>query len=631
MCGVFVVLTRKKREVCIPDALIKSLYHRGPDSQNFIELKFKCKNQINQYSAWLGHVRLSIIDLSVSSNQPMFTQDRRYSIVFNGEIYNYIELRNELIVKGVQFKTNSDTEVLLKLWEYYGKECLVKLKGMFAFVVVDTLEGTATMVRDFFGIKPVYYVECDDAIVIASEISPIIQYLKANQSSITLNAPLLYEYIRFGATNANNETLFSPIKCLSPASLIVYNYHNDFLDKEDRYWTLLKKERIISFSDAVSECRERFLQNIKLHLRSDVPLAAALSGGIDSSAIICAAKYIEPDLDIQLFSYISDSEATSEEKWVDIVQKKVGGKCNKIKPSNEDLRFDFRDLVKHQGEPFTSASIYAQYRVFKAVSEAGIKVSLDGQGADEILGGYWPHVGTYGSSLLKSVRLFDFIKLIDRAQTRFNGKFHLISLVAQNFFSSNTRVFLRNLLNKSFDLPYLNQEWFVNSNVDTTAIANKLIGQFDTLKDHLIASISSGSLPNLLRYADRNSMCFSVESRVPFLTHDFAEFIMSLPDEFIISPNGVRKHVFREAMSGILPEEIRQRKDKIGFFADDAKWIRANENQLWSHIDVVLNRDFIIKQKLQEFVTDFFKHKHENAQLVWRIIVLGCLLEEYKI
>lgn len=631
MCGVFVVLKKKKDEININVSFLKTLQHRGPDSQDFIELKFSCANQDQEFYAWLGHVRLSIIDLTTSSNQPMFTADKRYAVVFNGEIYNYIELREELKIKGIQFNTNSDTEVLLKLWEFYGRSCLTKIKGMFAFVVIDTLEGTATVVRDFFGIKPIYYSETESSIVIASEILPIIEYLRLNGDEITLNPPILYEYIRFGATHLNDETLFTQVKCLPPACMRVYDYKSSIFYKEEQYWELVKESREISFSNAVEECRERFLQNVKLHLRSDVPLAAALSGGIDSSSIVCAAKYLEPDLDIQLYSYIPTNKSASEEKWIDIVHSHVGGKCTKIRPLNTDLEFDFRDLVKSQGEPFTSASIYAQYRVFKAVSEAGIKVSLDGQGADELLGGYWPHVGTYGSSLLKSGKFKEFIRLISAAQTGANGKFQMISLVAQNYFSNDMRAFLRKLLNKSFDLPYLNREWMVYNRIDTTKIANRLIGQFSTVKDHLISSVRNGSLPNLLRYADRNSMCFSVESRVPFLTHDFAEFFMSLPDEYLISSTGERKYVFREAMVGILPEEIRKRKDKIGFFADDAAWIRANEAFIRKYIDSLLKKEFIEKERLEFFVDGFFGYKHENSHLIWRLAVLGCLLDMYNL
>jgi asparagine synthase (glutamine-hydrolysing) len=631
MCGIFAILNKKTSFSESNEEFLELINHRGPDSKNHVKISMGDINSKNESEVWLGHVRLSIIDLSDSGNQPMSSNDGRYWIVYNGEIYNYLELKNELTLKGVNFRTNSDTEVLLNAWIYYGENCLTMLKGMFAFVIVDTFKKDATLVRDFFGIKPLYYSDTEDFIVISSEVKPIIEYLRNQNIPVMLNASVLYEYIRFGATHLNDETMYLNIKSMSPSSLKKFDFTNEIFDSEIKYWDLQKTSRIINFKDATNEFRERFLDNIKLHLRSDVPLAAALSGGLDSSAIVCAAKYLEPELNINCYSYISENKKTSEEKWVDIVHKHIGGKCTKIRPESSDLAGDFKDLVIHQGEPFTSASIYAQYRVFKSVSEDGIKVSLDGQGADELLGGYWPHVGTFAYSLLRSGNIGGFINLIRKSHINLGGSVKLLSLVAQSVSSNSMRSNLRRMVGKGFGLPYLNNQWFLSRNVNINEIANNLIGQFDNLKDHLISSTKNGSLPNLLRYADRNSMRFSVESRVPFLTHDFAEFLMSLPDEYLVSKEGVRKHIFREAMVGILPEQIRLRTDKIGFFADDALWIRKNKNELISSIEILFKQDFFDQTELRKFLSNFYNNKHNDAQLVWRLIILGCLLKEYKL
>jgi asparagine synthase (glutamine-hydrolysing) len=627
MCGLFAALSRSAPIGRDYSAAVASIRHRGPDDQGHVLVSLTGSAAQPRDRAWLGHARLSIIDLTDGGHQPMVSPDGRFQMIYNGEIYNYLELREELRAAGVAFSTESDSEVLLQAWITWGEACLTRLKGMFAFILIDRQDGKAVIVRDFFGIKPIYYAETDDEILIASEPLPIVGTGKV---STALDPEIVYEHLRFGASGSTERTILAGIRTLPAAHLMVFDFATGRLEAPKRYWQLKESDRAIGFADAVAECRERFMTNVRLHLRSDVPVGAALSGGIDSSAIVCAMRILEPALDLQTFSYIAADAAHSEERWVDLVHQQVGGVCHKIRPEPTDLADDLDLLVRHQGEPFGTASMYAQFRVFRRAREAGVPVTLDGQGADELLAGYWPHVGTAAAERLRSGRVGQAARLLMNGASGLRGKAFMAGILGQAMLPASARALARKASGRGVFPAYLDKDWFAAANVDWKARADELIGRHATLKAHLIGTVDKGSLPNLLRYADRSAMAFSVESRVPFLTHDFAEFLMALPSDYLISRDGVRKYVFREAMRGILPEPIRQRQDKIGFFADDALWLRANAARfhgLWEELaaEPMFRRDAFLA-----FVDGFFQKRHDNAALVWRAMVFGVWLRHLR-
>jgi asparagine synthase (glutamine-hydrolysing) len=620
MCGIFAALSRHGAIRKSYSSTLESLRHRGPDDSSHDLVSLACNGTEPHGRAWLGHRRLSIIDLSSAGRQPMESADGRYRIIFNGEIYNYLELREDCRAAGAEFRTETDTEVLLQAWAIWGHASLTRLKGMFAFVVVDRIDGTATLVRDCFGIKPLYFVQGPDVVLVSSEIPPL---LATGEVSDALNADIVFEYLRFGATRSNDRTLLRDVRALPAAHFAVFDFRTGILSTPHRYWTLQSTERTISFSDAAEECRLRFMDNVRLHLRSDVPVGAALSGGIDSSAIVCVMRVLEPDLDLKTFSFIAADSAKSEERWVDLVHEQVGGECHKIRPTGADVGRDLELLLQHQGEPFASASIFAQFQVFQRAREAGVPVTLDGQGADELLGGYLPHVGTAAADRVRAGDVIGAMRIMTRSSPGLRGVLTMGGMLAQSVLPSRMRSMARSVVSRELVPEYLNHGWLAAEGVNAESTADALIGHYRTLKGHLIDTVEHGSLPNLLRYADRNSMAFSVESRVPFLTADFAEFLMSLPSSFHISSDGTRKHVFREAMKGILPEPIRQRRDKIGFFADDGIWLRENRQRFAEVWEEVLTMPMFDSQALARFLTDFWTGKHAKAQQVWRILVVA--------
>ncbi|BBH54054.1 asparagine synthase (glutamine-hydrolyzing) [Fluviispira sanaruensis] len=562
---------------------IKKIKHRGPDDQGFYywnPQNSKLTKEIDNdfpHKLFLGHVRLSILDLSDAGWQPMRTRDNRYFIIFNGEIYNYLELRNELEKIGHQFYSHTDTEVLLNAFIQWGKECLNKLTGMFAFCVFDSQDKKIFLARDFFGIKPLYFSFNKEFFVFSSEINPLFEMEKIKKD---INSDVLSEFLKFGSTDISEKTLYQNIIQLPSAHYLDIdisdaNYYQKL--SPIKYWHINKIDPIeIDFNDAKKRVRELFLENIMLHMRSDVSIGAALSGGIDSSAIVMAMRYLNPKSDLHTFSFISEDELTSEEKWVDIIGDAAKTNMHKISPSSFDLAEELDILIHSQELPFGSASIFAQRKVMNMAQQNGIKVMLDGQGADEIFAGYNPYSTARIASLIKQ---FHFL-----SASRFKRK--LISLpnrrtswaqVCEYLIPIQMKFLiptLRLLAGKKTFPEWLNRKWFLERNVHIQSSFNKSHSKY-VLRDELIQTMTKTSLPNLLRYEDRNSMACSIESRVPFLTHELAEFVFSLPEKYLINEQGTTKYIFREAMRGIVPHQILERKDKIGFHVPEQKWFSS--------------------------------------------------------
>lgn len=353
--------------------------HRGPDDSG-LEIYSGQHGTV-----LLGQRRLSIIDLSSGGHQPAHSPDGSLSMVYNGEVYNYRELREELRACGRSFTTASDTEVLLAAWAQWGRACLDRIVGMFAFVVYDRGQETLTCVRDAFGIKPLFLHADGDEFLFASEQSALAALRsKAPQPDLQR----AYDYLVHGDYDSSERSFIKDARHVPPGTLIELDLRSGAVSDAQAWWRApVTQSTSLSFDQAVEATREEFLRSIRLHLRSDVPLGAALSGGVDSSAVVCAMRHVEPGLDLHTFSYIADNDGLSEEKWVDLVNETVRARPHKIRAGAADLARDLDSLIAAQGEPFGSTSIYAQYLVFQGARDAGIKVTLDGQGADELLAG----------------------------------------------------------------------------------------------------------------------------------------------------------------------------------------------------------------------------------------------------
>jgi asparagine synthase (glutamine-hydrolysing) len=631
MCGIFGHYSNKslKEIACLKKILHDTqnlLSHRGPDD-NGVEI-FKI-NQSSKYSKLLalGFTRLSIIDLSHDGHQPMHSKDDRYIIVFNGEIYNYLELKKELIGLGHSFKTKTDTEVLLAAWIQWGKDCLQRLIGMFSFVIFDRNQLTLTFIRDAFGIKPFFYKIDDTGLYFASEI-PALLSLIPNKSN--LNYQRCYDYLVHGDYDSDNSTFFEGINHLLPAHYCVFDLKTNQLGSPVAWWKPdISTNTSISFDEAAEQIKKLFLESVKFHLRSDVPVGILLSGGIDSSSILSAVRHLNPNMKINTFSYIS-SDKFSEEKWIDIANEKNSAIGNKINISNKEIISYFDDLVLKQGEPFASLSTYAHYFLYKYIKSKEIKVILEGQGADEILAGYEGYPGHKLLSLLETKGLIAAHKFSKKWSFRNNKSYFLtwmalIKIKLPDFIyifcNEILNMFSQNKLGKIFKPSWLNLNNLEAKGVCFKEIRNELEkkNKGQRVKEALAHSLTKKGLQLLLRHGDRNSMAFSVESRVPFLSLTLVNFLLTLPEDFLISDDGETKNIFRKAMYGIVPNEILERKDKIGFKTPELDFLILNKKII---IDKWINFSdplFFDKFNLKKKFNKFFKKKDFDASL-WRII-----------
>lgn len=553
-----------------------ALSYRGPDNRGL--MSFNILNDTNSSASKLvlGHTRLSIIDLSPDGLQPMQTKDGRFTIVFNGEIYNYREVRALLRKLGYMFYTDTDTEVLLNAWAQWGINGLRSLTGMFAFAVYDCRDESLTLVRDAFGIKPLYYQKDASGIRFASEIRAL-SFLSESKDEV--NYQRAYDYLVFGHYDDSGDSFVRDICHLRPGQWMRIDLKPHQVHEPLQWWSPVIDERVdLSFDEAAAHLRKLFLNSVRLHMRSDVPIGAALSGGIDSSALVCAMRYLEPDLPIHTFSYVARGFDVGEERWIDIVNAHVGGIAHKVLVEPHELINDLDDMIHAQGEPFCGTSVYASYRVFRAAREAGVKVILDGQGADELLAGYSGYPSSRVRSLLENGQIFSIpLFLYNWAKWPGRGKKRAIQALGSVLVPQVLRKRFRPITGHSRTPCWVDADFLKKHGVKLRRPATDSQGDDSAgrrVAERLRYQLTGHGLSALLRHADRNSMRWSIESRVPFLTTEIAEFLLRLPESYLISQQGETKSIFREAMRGIVPDEVLDRKDKIGFRTPEEDWLR---------------------------------------------------------
>ncbi|MBI5169453.1 MAG: asparagine synthase (glutamine-hydrolyzing) [Candidatus Eisenbacteria bacterium] len=577
MCGIAGYVGRPGAAAPAVQRWGETLAHRGPDDfgiavldRSGVSVGRDVPRITPDCDAVLWHRRLSILDLSPAGWQPMSSRDGRWHLVLNGEIYNYVELREELKALGATFHSTSDTEVLLEAWQRWGAAVLPRLVGMFAFAILDVRERTLTLARDPFGIKPLVWSAGPGWFAFASEPKALLELPGLSRK---VDAQRVYDYVRFGLTDHGDATLLEAVRQLPAAHGMTVPLDAPVPGAPVRYWELRAEQTFEgSFDDAAARFRELFLDSVRLHLRSDVPVGAALSGGIDSSAIVTAMRAVEPNLELHAFSYVADDPALSEERWVRLVAERAKAVVHTTRASAGSLQSGLAALLRTQDDPFGSTSIHAQHRVFELAKQHGITVMLDGQGADELLGGYLPHSALRFASL---VRQGDWGRALSylRVASRTPGRRGLALWAAEFLVPPVLQGPLRRLVGQELVPAWLDAGWFAARGVRTDS-GKYTFGRTNRVQaEQLVRATTWSSLPMLLRYEDRNSMAWSIESRVPFVTPALAEFAFSLPEEYVIDDTGLSKAVFRRAMRGLVPDEILDRRDKIGFATPEHDWL----------------------------------------------------------
>jgi asparagine synthase (glutamine-hydrolysing) len=572
-------------------AATTSIRHRGPDDEGYLLVSFDGATHAigggedtdprldlpaigsfsnGDWSIGLAHRRLSILDLSPAGHQPMHClgEDRIW-VTFNGEIYNYLELREELAAVGVRFRTGSDTEVLLAAYREWGDAMLPRLVGMFAFVIVDLTRHRVLMARDQFGIKPLYYAQTSQGLYFASELKALLKFPGVGREA---DAHELYRYLRFGWTDGTPATFFRNIRQLPAAHAWTFPISEPGTGEPVRFWNPAVRQRDdLSFDKAGDELQRLFRKSMQLHMRSDVPVGACLSGGLDSSLIVrCMRDELGAKGDLHTFSFITDDPVRSEGPFVDMMSRNVHSHSHLTSAEPSDLIEDFDDLVRSQDQPFGSTSIYAQYRVFRLAGEAGMKVMLDGQGSDELFGGYYTAISARMTSLLAAGRVMGAMHLWRDCDVWEGSRGRVLLSSLGRLLPAPLASGAMSLVGESLMPAWMSGQFFRVRGVEPEPRPQGR-GR-NALREELSLFTESLSLPQLLRYEDRNSMHFSIESRVPFCTPELAEFAASLPESYLVSDEGDTKAVLRAASNGMVPDEIIKRP-KVGFATPEREWL----------------------------------------------------------
>jgi len=548
MCGIAGIINFDHKPVDEHQIrlMMQKMKHRGPDDEGvFID------NNVG-----LGFVRLSILDLTPAGHQPMFSEDGRYVIIFNGEVYNYIEIREEL-KSDFDFKTGTDTEVVLASYQKWGAACLDKFNGMFAFVIYDTQTKEIFGARDRYGIKPFYYYQDSGKFIFASEIKSILPLIEGKA-----NDKIIYDYLLFNRTDHTQETFFQNINKLQHGS---YFTIKEGAFEVKRWYNLknkLGKQKVIS----PSEYRELFKESLKLRLRADVPVGISLSGGIDSSAVVSSLIKDFGLNELNTFSAVyGKDEPTDESEYIDEFKVMVKN-MHYTYPDANSFFNDFEDFIESHNEPVPDIGPYAQYKVMELASKF-VTVTLDGQGADEQLAGYHYFFGSYYLELLKK---FKITKLLTENFHYFkkHKSFNAVKYAIYYSLPAGFQVKASSKIYPSVSKP------FINSQSGSFEI-NRMLYQPKNLNDLLYRHFEY-KLEHLLRWEDLNAMHFSIESRVPFLDYRLVEATFSTPSNQKIN-KGETKVLLREALTDVLPEKIINRKDKKGFSNPREKWFRTEQ------------------------------------------------------
>jgi asparagine synthase (glutamine-hydrolysing) len=538
-----------------------ALSHRGPDGEGYW--------QNEDETVLFGHRRLSIIDLTNAAAQPMHYR-QRYSIIHNGEIYNYIEIRDALSKKGYQFYTQSDTEVIIAAYDCYRSECVDQFDGMFSFAIWDEQEKELFAARDRFGEKPFFYSFQQQQLVFASEMKG----LWAAGIDRKPNLKMLFNFITIGYTGNPadpSETFFDSIYKLPAASCLYYKPVNKELVIE-KYWDLDTEynTRGVNEQNVIEQFTHLLSQSIKKRFRSDVSIGTSLSGGLDSSSIIALSHELnESSNSHKCFTAVFPGFEKDEEAYAKQVAAVFNMQHYTVSATADEMTHDLEKLMYHQEEPFGSASIYAQYKVYELAAKNNIKSMLDGQGADETLAGYHKYYKWYWQELFRRRKLMKSKELKYAKENGVKETFGLNNIIA-SFFPDMASVFLeRQYLLNALQHEDLTKEFIRSQSKEAYYTAPPVSG----LNDALYFNTCISGLEELLRYADHNSMAHGCEVRLPFLDHNLVEFIFSLPPDFKIK-QGWTKWVLRKSVNNKLPSEITWRKNKVGFEPPQQQWMR---------------------------------------------------------
>lgn len=664
MCGIAGLFS--VNQINIPKYIIEMtniIRHRGPDDEGIVcfegseckasifggydtpgvcyesRLPYTPKRKFFQadpgldYRIALGHRRLSILDVSPGGHQPMSYQDR-YWIVYNGEIYNYIELKIELERKGYHFISESDTEVILAAFQEWGALCLNRFNGMFSFIIFDRKEKRIFVARDRFGVKPLYFWQDNNGVLaFASEIK---QFTVLPGWQARVNEARAYDFLNWGITDHTNETLFRGVYQLRGGEYL--DLRLDKLDQAiqpEKWYEIDTKTRMnLSFEEACEQFKELFSDAVRVRLRADVPVGTGLSGGLDSSSIVCMMNQqltLSGSMTIQnTFSACSKYKEFDEREFIKEVVNKTGVCAHYTTPEYKDLFSANEKMTWHQDEPFNGCSIYAEWEVFKLVAGTPVKVTLDGHGADEILAGYHTFFGAKLAGLFSTGNWLEVVKesAAEKALHGY-GYFQAAKKMALHLLPLDILTLLQRRLAHTHDRP----NWInVDCGQNLDDLYARLGGHAHTVKQLSIQQLLFTSLPKQLHWVDRDSMAHSIESRAPFLDYRLVEFVLNCPDEFKLK-HGLTKRLLRKGLEELLPAKIAQRMDKMGFVTPEEIWVRRQmpkefQKELRNAVDKAHG---ILNEEAIRYGNHIITGQEAYDGLLWRFLSFGTWMDVYKV
>ncbi len=559
MCGIAGIAGQRRVNRQAVETMMDLMVHRGPDDAGLWSSKNK--------RVIFGHRRLAIIDLTAAGHQPMKSSDGSIVITYNGEIYNYVELANRLKAEGHEFRSQSDTEVLLAVYQRWGVDGISQLNGMFAFALYDSRTNQLICARDRFGEKPFLFAELEGGFAFASEYKAL---LALEDVSTEINNSRLLTFLSQPRIGLDNErhTVFAGIKQLLPGELLQLNLAT--METEfSNYWTLERDPNVGSLSqdDAALHLRELLADSVAIRMRSDAPVGSCLSGGLDSSAIVCLNRlHIGNDVPYHVFTGRFHGSASDEWAYAEKVIRQTCVISHQTEPTAQNLIDELSTFIWHNELPVGSTSQYAQWCVFRLAKEHGITVLMDGQGADEILAGYEQYFRAYLKSLRESGNEERALEEESRIRERYPVALENIMETWKKRVPFPLRHQLASWINKGSDFRF----GLKNSALGLLPADEKNSPQH-SLHNALNEDAFHAHLPTLLRYGDRNSMAHSREVRLPFCDYRVAEFVFSLPPDYLMG-NAQTKRLLRDAMEGILPNVIRKRWNKQGFLPPQDSW-----------------------------------------------------------
>ena len=575
----------------------------------------------NDYFLGFGHRRLSIIDISSKNHQPMSCSG--VVITYNGEIYNYIELKRELEEQGYEFKTDGDTEVIINSYKKWGEDCVNHFNGIWSFAIWDQENSKLFCSRDRFGEKPFYYYFDDKQFIFASEIKQLIEY--GIQAKV--NEKILFTFLHYGIHDHSEETFFENIYQLRGGHSISINLslEKDSIDlKKYKYWSLsfTDNNEIKDFKEESKNIGQYFEKSIEIRLRSDVEIGSCLSGGLDSSSVVSSTcrKLKNANYDNKYFktftSCYDDAKEVDERYYSDLVVANSGCDSIKVKPHPDKLKSDFESIIWHQDEPFGSLSIFAGWCIMESAKLNGINVLLDGQGGDEVFLGYERFYAYALKEMTLNGKLSDAFKEYKLCCE--NSKLNFKLLLKYLIYFNNSKLRKKRLKNKNSE--FLSSE-FSSEYVNINLIDDLL--EFKSLKNVQHAELFC-FISHLLRYEDRNSMAHSIETRLPFLDYLLVQKSVGLPTNYKMK-DGWTKACLREYMKDKMPEEVVYRKNKLGFSVPQEKWLNELNDYF---IDTLLDNPKSSKYFNMNTIKKLFNDK-TNADMRFKFIVVEMWLRTF--